>query len=130
MRPNGLRIVHCVLHSVRRTRLAAQWGKREMYTQFLLEKLRGRSLAVHERIILQLNPGCYDTLTAVALDSLSICRSRVVTENTRLLTTETLQDSQLASPDEMESPFTIKVCDNVMEWRNGETMISSEKQRT
>jgi hypothetical protein len=72
MRANGLRIVHCVLHSVRRTRLAAQWGKREMYTQFLFEKVRGRSLAVHERIILQLNTGCNDTLTAVALHSVNL----------------------------------------------------------
>lgn len=91
-----------------------QWGKEKCTYNFGSKKWKKRSLAVIDRIILKLNLGGNDTLTAVEWDSLSICRSRVVVETTRLLTAETLSDSRLASPDETELPLTVKVCDTVM----------------
>jgi len=49
-----------------------------MYTQFWFEKVKGRSLAVIDRSISQLNPSGNDTLTAVALDPLYVCTSHAV----------------------------------------------------
>jgi len=42
MHANGLRIVHGVLHSVRRTRLAAQWGNEKCTHRFGSKKWEER----------------------------------------------------------------------------------------